>query len=162
MTMSQPGEESQSVDLSEIDELLRAVVADGFTVYLCGGKDSPEAIVATYAWEDHVDYVVIKDAHDVTAARSRQGRDWDVFAAETVVWSYHGHARWALRAVLDLLPPDHPEAPDEEYAAPDCMRVDEAHLRHVSVRPPMPGLVDRRAMRLRTRLVYSGSPEGGP
>ncbi|SDH52590.1 hypothetical protein SAMN05192558_111238 [Actinokineospora alba] len=150
MTMSQPCEELLPGDLGEIDDLLRAVVADGFTVYLCGGSDSPEAIVATYAWENHVDYVVIKDAHDVTAARSRQVRDWDVFTAESVVWSYHGHARWALRAILDLLPPDHPQAPDDEYPAPASLQVDESYLRKVSVRSPRPGLVARRAMRLRT------------
>ncbi|MGQ0840257.1 hypothetical protein [Actinokineospora sp.] len=147
--MSQPCEISRSADLSEIDGLLRAVVADGFTVYLCGGAERPEAIVATYAWESHVDYVVIKDAHDVTAARSRQHRDWDVFAAATVVWSYQGHARWALRAILDLPPPEHPDAPDDEYRAPESLRVDPAHLRKVSVRSPRPGLVARRAMRLR-------------
>ncbi|GLZ36385.1 hypothetical protein [Actinokineospora sp. NBRC 105648] len=147
--MSQPCEQSQPSELSEVDDLLRAVVADGFTVYLCGGADRPEAIVATYAWEDHVDYVVIKDAHDVTAARSRQSRDWDVFAPASVVWSYQGHARWALRAILDLLPPEHPDAPAEDYPAPTALRVDPAHLANVSVRSPRPGLVARRAMRLR-------------
>ncbi|WP_026426017.1 hypothetical protein [Actinokineospora inagensis] len=147
--MSQPCEQSQPSDLSEIDDLLRAVVADGFTVYLCGGNDRPEAIVATYAWAGFVDYVVIKDAHDVTAARSRQGRDWDVFTAETVVWSYQGHARWALRAILDLLPPEHPNAPHEDYPAPASLRVGQEHLGSVSVRTPRPGLVARRAMRLR-------------
>jgi len=150
MTMSQPCKESQPSEWSEIDELLRAVVADGFTVYLCGGPDVPEAIVATYAWESHVDYVVIKDAHEVTAARSRHSRDWDVFTPDSVVWSYHGHARWALRAILDLLPPDHPQAPDDEYPAPESLKVDEVHLRRVSVRTPRPGLVARRATRLRT------------
>ncbi|WP_156893669.1 hypothetical protein [Actinokineospora enzanensis] len=154
--MSQPCELSQPSDLSEIDDLLRAVVADGFTVYLCGGADQPEAIVATYAWEHHVDFVVIKDAHDVTAARARQTPDWDVFTAETVVWSYHGHARWALRAILDLLPPDHPDAPDEEYPAPTGIRLDADQLGGMSVRAPRPGLVARRAMRL--RLTAGGDP----
>ncbi|WP_139190965.1 hypothetical protein [Actinokineospora iranica] len=135
--------------MSDVDDLLRAVVADGFTVYLCGGADRPEAIVATYAWEQHVDYVVIKDAHDVTAARSRHRGDWDVFTAATVVWSYQGHARWALRAILDLPPPEHPDAPRAEYPAPASLRVDPAHLAEIAVRVPRPGLVARRAMRLR-------------
>ncbi|SER46576.1 hypothetical protein [Actinokineospora terrae] len=147
--MSQPCQQSQPSDLSEIDDLLRSVVSDGFTVYLCGGADRPEAIVATYAWETHVDYVVIKDAHDVTAARSRLVRDWDVFTTESVVWSYQGHARWALRAILDLLPPEHPNAPHEDYPAPASLRVDPAFLSSVSVRSPRLGLVARRAMRLR-------------
>ncbi|WP_146108280.1 hypothetical protein V5P93_006411 [Actinokineospora auranticolor] len=147
--MSQPCEQSQPTELSEIDDLLRAVVADGFTVYLCGGHDRPEAIVATYAWEHHVDFVVIKDAHEVTAARSRQVRDWDVFTADTVVWSYQGHARWALRAILDLLPPEHPDAPKDDYPAPPGVRIDPSFLGSVSVRTPRPGLVARRAMRLR-------------
>ncbi|WP_253885590.1 hypothetical protein [Actinokineospora diospyrosa] len=140
---------SDPTNLREIDDLLRAVVADGFTVFLCGGSDQPEAIVATYAWETHVDYVVIKDAHDVTAARSRLVRDWDVFTAESVVWSYQGHARWALRAILDLLPPEHPNAPGEDYPAPAGLRVEPGFLTSVSVRTPRPGLVARRAMRLR-------------
>ncbi|MBM7769910.1 hypothetical protein JOD54_000114 [Actinokineospora baliensis] len=153
--MSQPCQQSHAFDLAdpahlgEIDDLLRAVVADGFTVHLCGGADRPEAIVATYAWETHVDYVVIKDAHDVTAARSRLVPDWDVFTAESVVWSYQGHARWALRAVLDLLPPEHPNAPHEDYPAPAGLRVEPEFLGAVSIRTPRPGLVARRAMRLR-------------
>ncbi|MDQ3404542.1 MAG: hypothetical protein M3548_14320 [Actinomycetota bacterium] len=147
--MSLPCEELPQSDLGEIDALLRAVVADGFTMYLCGGADQPEAIVATYAWEDHVDFVVIKGEGDVTAARSRSSRDWNVFTAESVVWSYQGHARWALRALLDLVAPDHPQAPDEEYAAPESIRVAPADLRRLSIRSPMPGSVERRAMRLR-------------
>lgn len=151
--MTMPCEQSQSAsgpdfDLAAIDELLRAVVADGFTVYLCGGSECPEAIVATYAWSEYVDFVVIKDMHDVTAARARQDGDWDVFAPESVVWSYQGHARWALRAVLDLVHPDHPDAPDEEYPAPESARVDPEHLRTISVRAPKLGTVSRRATRL--------------
>lgn len=147
--MGHPAEEFPQGELCEIDALLRAVVADGFTVYLCGDPASPEAIVATYAWESHVDFVVIKDMDRVIAARSRQIRDWDVFTAERVVWSYEGHARWALRAALDLLPPEHPDAPDEDYPVPAGARVEQAHLRRVSIRSPRPGLVARRAMRLR-------------
>jgi hypothetical protein len=151
MIMTLPCERSlvtEVSDLGEIDDLLRAVVADGFTVYLCGGQHEPEAIVATYTWEDHVDFVVIKDQHDVSAARAKLSPDWDVFAPETVVWHYHGHARWALRAILDLPHPDSPGAPDEEHPAPAALRVPGEHLRSVSIRSPRPGLVARRAMRL--------------
>ncbi|GGS26372.1 MULTISPECIES: hypothetical protein [Actinokineospora] len=150
--MTQPCEQSLGAadsDLGEVDDLLRAVVADGFTVYLCGGQREPEAIVATYTWPDHVDFVVIKDRHDVAAARARCTPDWDVFAPERVIWSYHGHARWALRAILDLHHPEHPDAPDDDHAAPAALRVPGEFLRSVSVRTPRPGLVARRAMRLR-------------
>lgn len=152
MIMTQPCEQSLSAadpDLGEVDDLLRAVVADGFTVFLCGGQRQPEAIVATYTWAEHVDFVVIKDRHDVAAARARQTPDWDVFAPDKVIWSYHGHARWALRAILDLPHPDDPDAPDDEHPAPAALLVPEEYLRSVSVRSPRPGLVARRAMRLR-------------
>lgn len=149
--MTQPCEQpggAIDADLGEVDDLLRAVVADGFTVYLCGGRQQPEAIVATYTWENHVDMVVIKDRDDVAAARARQSEDWDVFSPSTVIWSYHGHARWTLRAILDLRHPEHPDAPDDEHPAPAGLFVPEEFLRTVSVRTPRPGLVARRAMRL--------------
>lgn len=152
MTMTQPCEQSldpADADLGEVDELLRAVVADGFTVYLCGGQRQPEAILATYTWPDHVDFVVIKDQHDVAAARARTTPDWDVFAPDKVIWSYHGHARWALRAILDLCHPEHPDAPEDEHPAPAALLLPGEYLRSVSVRSPRPGLVARRAMRLR-------------
>lgn len=42
----------------------------------------------------------------------------DIFAPEVVVWAYEGPPQQALRALLTLVHPTHPDAPVAEYPAP--------------------------------------------
>ena len=64
------------VDLpTGVEELLIDVATDGFTVYCCGPKMAPNALVAAYAWEQYVDLLTIRDFSRVTTARvPKQGR----------------------------------------------------------------------------------------
>ncbi|MGH4000089.1 MAG: hypothetical protein ACRDTJ_21805, partial [Pseudonocardiaceae bacterium] len=39
----------------------------------------------------------------------------DVFAPEVVVWAREGPPQWALRAMLNLVHPAHPEAPNTVF-----------------------------------------------
>jgi hypothetical protein len=44
-----------------VEELLVDVVADGFTLYCCGPKVTPRALVACYEWHYYVDLLTIRD-----------------------------------------------------------------------------------------------------
>jgi len=59
----------------------------------------------------------------VTAARVPKGAGIDVFAPEVVVGNYQGCAEWALRALLDLVHPRHPDAPTVAHPAPRSLHV---------------------------------------
>ncbi len=54
---------------ARVEELLVDVVADGFTVYRCGPKDAPRALVACYQWAHHVDLLTVGDFARVVTAR---------------------------------------------------------------------------------------------
>lgn len=69
----------------EVEQLLLDVVADGFTVYCCGPKAEPVALVATYDWPHYVDLVTIRDFDLITAARVPKRGKVDVFIPDTVV-----------------------------------------------------------------------------
>lgn len=85
-----------------VEELLIDVVADGFTVYCCGPKAAPTALVACYEWRDCVDLLTIRDFDRVITARAPgQGRRVDLFAPEVVVWAYEGPPQHALPALLE-------------------------------------------------------------
>lgn len=42
----------------------------------------------------------------------------DIFALEVVVWAYEGPSHHALRALLELVHPAHPDAPTTDYPTP--------------------------------------------
>ncbi len=87
-----------------VEQLLVDVAADGFTLYCCGPKAAPNALVACYQWDHCVDLLTIRDFDRVTTARvPAQGRTVDLFAPEVVVWAYEGPPRQALHALLALV-----------------------------------------------------------
>src|ERR1700754_3142741 len=98
---------------SVVEGLLGDVVADGFVLYCCGHRTLPNALVASYQWEHCLDLVTIRNFDQVTAARvpTPNRGQVDVFAPEVVVWAREGPPQWALRAMLNLVHPAHPEAP---------------------------------------------------
>jgi hypothetical protein len=71
-----PGQQLREVSLpAGVEELLLDVVNDGFTVYCCGPKAAPRALVASYEWQHCVDLLTIQDfARVVTARVPTQGR----------------------------------------------------------------------------------------
>ena len=142
------------VDMSPVvGRLLLGVVQDGFVLYCCGGRAEPCALVASYEWEQYVDLVVIRGVDRVTAARVPTGAGADVFAPEVVVWAYQGHAEWALRALLDLVHPRHPDAPTVAHPAPRSLHVPRTEQRPLTIRLPSPGRAGMRATRLTTALT---------
>ena len=137
----------------ELEHLLVDVVADGFVLYCCGPIAAPHALVASYQWKDFVDLVTIRSFEQIATARvpvPQHGRV-DVFAPEAVVWAYEGPPRWALRALLDLVPPQHPGAPTFAYPAPPSLHIPRTEQRPMTIRFPPPGQAGMRAVRLADR-----------
>jgi len=138
---------------AELERLLLDVVADGFTVYCCGPVAAPRALVAAYQWEYCVDLVTIRCFEHVTTARIPAPRHGpvDVFAPEAVVWAYEGPPRWALRALLNLVSPQHPHAPTTAYPAPTSLLIPRTEQGSMTIRFPSPGQAGMRAIRLADR-----------
>ncbi|MGH3696009.1 MAG: hypothetical protein ACRDRX_18800 [Pseudonocardiaceae bacterium] len=132
-----------------VEELLVEVVTDGFTLYCCGPKDAPRALVACYQWAHHVDLLTVGDfARVITARVPTPGLPVDIFAPELVVWAYEGPPQHAVQALLNLVHPEHPDAPTTSYPAPARLRVPRAQQRPMSIQLPLPGRAGVRADRL--------------
>ncbi|MGH3907538.1 MAG: hypothetical protein ACRDTE_25685 [Pseudonocardiaceae bacterium] len=135
-----------------VEELLLDVVTDGFVLYCCGRRADPAALVASYEWEHCVDLLTIRDFDRVTAARvpvpAPDRGQGVVFEPETVVWAYEGPPQCALPALLNLVHPQHPDAPTVEFSAPPRLRIPRAEQRPLTIRPPSPGRAGIRAARL--------------
>ncbi|MGH3570376.1 MAG: hypothetical protein ACRDUW_00855 [Pseudonocardiaceae bacterium] len=140
-----------------VEELLVEVAADGFTLYCCGPKTAPNALVACYEWNRHVDLLTVRDFDRVITARVPTRDAVDIFAPEVVVWAYEGPPQQALRALLDLVDPAHPDAPTGEYPAPASLHVPRAQQRPMTVRLPSPGRARVRAARLATAMTTRAS-----
>lgn len=140
---------------SAVERLLLDVVADGFVLCCCGGRLEPTALVAFYEWEHYVDLVTIRRFDRVTTGRVPKHDDMDVFAPEMVVWAYEGPAEPALRALLNLVHPQHPDAPTRAYLAPCSLHVPRHEQRPVTIRPPSYGRTGVRAARLAAALAKS-------
>ena len=137
---------------TSVQELLVDVTTDGFTLYCCGPKLAPNALVAAYEWEQHIDLLTIRDFNRVTTARVPNLDTVDIFAPEVVVWAYEGPPQQALRALLDLVHPTHPDAPIAEYPAPAGLHVPRTQQRPMTIRPPSPTQARVRADRLATAM----------
>jgi hypothetical protein len=134
-----------------VEELLIDVAADGFTLHCCGPKATPNALVASYEWIHYVDVLTIQDFDRVITARlPKRGNRVDIFAPEAVVWTYEGPPEQALRALLDLVHPDHPDAPTIDYSPPAGLYVPRAQQRPMTIRLPSPTRATVRATRLAT------------
>ncbi len=158
LPLAAPHHGGQEVGLpTGVEELLVDVVADGFALYCCGPKAAPNALVACYQWGHCLDLLTIRDFDRVTTARvPTQGRRVDLFAPEVVVWAYEGPPQPALRALLDLMHPAHPEAPTAGYPAPASLRIPRAQQRPMTIQPPSPTRAGVRAARLTTAMTTHG------
>lgn len=146
---------SQPVDTSfpaEVDDLLTAVVRDGFTLRYCNGLALPTLVIGTYDWGAYVDLVVIRAIDDVVSARIPTAEVADIFAPEVMVWLYAGGAERALKALLDLPHPTHPEAPTTPVPAPAALQIPAAREAPVTVRPPSALAAQARQLRLGAAL----------
>lgn len=134
----------------EVERLLGDVVADGFALYCCGPRAAPCALVASYQWEDYLDLLTIRRFDRIITARipAPQHARIDVFAPKVVVWAYEGPPQPALRALLNLLPPTHPQAPTSAYPAPAALHIPRAEQRPLSIQLPASPRAENRAARL--------------
>jgi hypothetical protein len=141
----------------EVERLLLGVVADGFLLHCCGPKAAPFALVASYQWKGYVDLVTIRRFDWITTARVcvPPRRRVDVFAPEAVVWAYKGPPQWALRALLELVHPEHPKAPASAYPAPTSLHIPRTEQRPMAIRFPPPGRASIRAARLMAAMETS-------
>lgn len=142
-----------------VEGLLVEVVADGFAVYCCGPKAAPNALVACYEWGHCVDLVTIRDFDRVVTARLPARGGLNIFAPEVVVWAYEGPPQQAVRALLDLVHPAHPQAPTTEYPAPPSLHIPRAQQRPMTIRPPSLGRAGMRAVRLATAMTRLVIPQ---
>lgn len=151
-----PAHHSDQVGLApDVEELLVKVAADGFTAYRCGPKHAPHAVLACYEWDRYVDLLTIADFDWVITARVPKRDTLDILAPTVVVWSYEGPPQPALRALLELVHPAHPDAPVAEYPAPAGLRIPRAQQRPMTIRLPSPGRAHVRAERLATAMRTS-------
>jgi len=141
----------------EVERLLLGVVADGFTLHCCGPRAAPFALIASYRWEGYVDLVTIRCLDWITTARvyAPQRRRIDVFAPEAVVWAYAGPPQWALPALLELVHPQHCNAPTSAYPAPISLHIPRAEQRPMAIRFPPPDRAAIRAARLGAAMTTS-------
>ena len=147
---SGPPSEEEACLPSDVAQLLVDVVADGFVVYCCGPREAPLALVACYHWESYVDLVTIRCFDRITTARVPvpQSGQVDIFAPLAVVWAHEGLPQQALRALLDLGHPAHPNSPTSTYPAPDSLHIPRAQQRPLTVRFPSADRAGARATRL--------------
>lgn len=153
MERASPSSEPSDLGVPEVDELLAAVTRDGFTLRYCNGPREPTLIVGTYEWGSWLDIVVIRAIDDVISARIPVTAGTDVFAPDTIVWAYVGDAEHALRALLELPHPDHPQAPTAPVPAPRSLQVPAAREAPVTVRPPTALAARARQIRLGAALL---------
>jgi hypothetical protein len=128
-----------------VEELLVDVVADGFTLYCCGPKTAQNALVVCYEWEHDLDLLTVRDFDRVTTARAPKRGSVDIFDPGIVVWAYEGPLQHALRALMTLVHPAHPNAPSAEYSAPASLRVPRAEQRPMTIQLPTPSRAKARA-----------------
>jgi hypothetical protein len=136
-----------------VEDLLADVARDGFTLYCCGPRAAPKALVACYDWDQYIDLLTIQDFDQITAARLPRHRKVDIFAPEVVVWAYEGPPRQTLRALLDLVHPAHPDAPTTACPAPANLHVPRTQQRPMTVRRPSPSQARVRETRLTTAMT---------
>jgi hypothetical protein len=144
----------------EVERLLLDVMADGFTAYCCGPKAAPTALLAVYEWPHCVDLITIRNLDRIIAARAPKRGSVDIFAPEVVMWAYVGPPQWTLRVLLNLVHPQHPDAPHGEYPAPRYLHIRRAEQRPLTIKLPSSGQAGARARRLATAMAADNRSHG--
>ncbi|MGH3886296.1 MAG: hypothetical protein ACRDSZ_06965 [Pseudonocardiaceae bacterium] len=102
----------------------------------------------------------IYDFDQITAARVPKQGEVDLFAPEVVVWAYEGPPQWALRALLNLVHPAHPDAPTSTFPAPRALHIPRAKQRPMTIKLPSSDQAGVRAARLATTMQTEGGCPG--
>ncbi|MBP2471160.1 hypothetical protein JOF53_000032 [Crossiella equi] len=144
---------------TDLDELLQALVDDGFAFRLCGRPPDFTVLVASYDWERYVDLLVLADPGYTVAARAVRHTDLDVLAPGQVVWAYGAEPSATIRALLALPHPEDPAAPRTPISSPWPLTVPERLRRPMRLRLPPPSRADRRRARLSVTLAAGTAHE---
>lgn len=141
-----------------VEGLFEALVADGFTRCCCGPKDDPNAVIIYYEWEYHLDMITLPREGPAAAVRMIKSNGVRILAdnpnsvilnpPSTVIWAWVGDPVSAIWAVLNLPHPDCPDAPAEEVATPEALRVPAEQQRPMHIQVPIEGKIGARAARL--------------
>jgi hypothetical protein len=79
-----------------VEHQLVDVVADGFTLYCCGPKTAPNALVAAYHWDRHVDLLTIGGLHSGHRSQGAHTRPSGHLRPQVVVWAYESPPQQVL------------------------------------------------------------------
>lgn len=106
--------------MDEVGELVERLDRIGFALHrLCIDREHPDILIGTYHWGYKVDVVIVIDERHAHAYRVSTWLGEDVLAPKRVSWHQGSGAVPALRAVLSLPPPGHPEAPSGPLNPPN-------------------------------------------
>lgn len=95
-----------------------------WTTHTFGPREAPELFCAAYHWERNCsDVLILRSQTQASAYRGlRYGVQEDLFAPQRVLWQYHGHPEWTVRAILTIPAHGAPGAPDGlEKPHPLCL-----------------------------------------
>jgi len=107
------------VNVTELDVLLETAGKRGFMWHMFRtDQHGPEVLAGVFQHPGCADVFVFSGGEHAHAYRLPTGRHADVFAPTQVYWWYGASPVWTLRAVLTLLEPGHPEAPDTLIPVP--------------------------------------------
>lgn len=132
----------------DLDEALDELRLRKYTVYRYGADpDGPEIFAAVFRWREQkrADAVIFRSRMNVAGFRAVLKTPLgDPFKAERVDYFYQAPAEWAMRAMLGIQPPGHPDAPRFEWVLRDrpemlsaCTIPPEIRRLKRSIRPPM-------------------------
>lgn len=108
-------------------------------LYVFGPQHGPDLVAAVFQWPTSADVLLLRGEDDASAYRVPTFPDTDVFAPMLVSWQYHAAAVWALRAVLTIEPPGHPQAPSGVLRPEPLCSVPMEIRRPVTIRPTSAG-----------------------
>jgi hypothetical protein len=134
---------------SRIGDLSQELVDDGFTLYCCGSKDNPTALMASYEWDHHIDVITVRENVAAAARLPRSDIEFYTNPPDFALWSYTGEPTKTIWELLKLPPPEHPDAPDGDFPTPPHLRVPRESQRPMAIRKPASGKAGARAERLR-------------
>lgn len=132
-----------TMDSHDLDEVLAQLTRQRqWMVHYVGGSQTPHLIAFTFRWRESgcADVLLLRGEHDAAAYRTPDDDGHaDILRPDLVCWSYEASAEataiWAMRAVLTIPPPTHPDAPCTLYSAPASCRVPGTEERPLVIRP---------------------------
>ncbi len=103
-----------------LDDLMKELRVRRWTLYRWGQEDDPALLVGQFHWTDVIDAVILRPDGLGCSYRCPAGVP-DSFRPDAVAFQWAGDGLWALRRVLALESPGHPQAPTRLLAPlPEC------------------------------------------